>query len=115
PGRGDGVRREVLADGGVDHLRADVRRAIPVEGRLRSVARSRAEAPVQSQSLPLQLALALGLRQRRYGQPGPASVRRGAVGPEQTGAPDENPVGGRILRARVVAGNARRADDDVRV
>ena len=92
--------------------RADLRRAVSVEGRLRPVARPGAEAAVQPQSLPLQLALALGLRQRRQRQPGAAPVRHRALGTAEAGASGQDPLGRRLLRRRVVAGNARHADDD---
>ena len=84
--------------------------AVPVEGRLRPVARAGAEAAVQPQSLPLQLALALGLRQRRHRQPGAAPVRHRALGPAEAGAPGEDPLDRRLLRRGVVAGNAEPAD-----
>ena len=80
-GRADGARREVQAQRRRHDLRADLRRAVPLEGGLRPVARAGAEAAVQPQPLPLQLALALGLRQRRHRQPGSAPVRHRAVGP----------------------------------
>ena len=84
---------------GGDHGGAGVRRRLPVEGRLRHVARPGAEAAVQPQSLPLQLALALGLRQRRHGQPGSAPVRHRALGPWQAGASHQSRLHGRVLRA----------------
>ena len=100
---------------GVDQLRTGLRRRVPVEGRLRPVARAGAEAAVQPQPLPLQLALALGLRQRRHRQPGPAPVRHRALGPRQAGAPGQDQLDGRLLRPRVGAGNARHADGALRV
>ena len=89
--------------------------AVPVQGRLRPVARPGAEAAVQPQPLPLQLALALGLRQRRHRQPGPAPVRHRALGPRQAGAPGEGQLDRRLLRPRVVAGDAEHADVALRV
>ena len=97
------ARREVRADAHVDQLRADLRRAVPVEGRLRPVARPGAEAAVQPQSLPLQLALALGLRQRRQRQPGAAPVRHRALGPAEAGAP-----GRRSARSAATSARSRR-------
>ena len=90
PRRTDGAGREV------NRSRSTPRRqfepaydaAISVEGRLRPVARPRAEAAVQPQPLPLQLALALGVRQRRHRQPGTASVRHRALGADK----QEHPV-----------------------
>ena len=99
----------------VDVVRADLRPAVSVEGRLRPVARAGAEAPVQPQSLPLQLALALGLRQRRQRQPGAAPVRHRALGPAEAGAPGQDPIGRRLFRRRGVAGDAERADEHLRV
>ena len=95
-------RREVRAHCRLDGLRARLRRAVPVEGRLRPVARPGAEAAVQPQSLPLQLALAVGLRQRRHRQPGPAPVRHRALGPRQAGAPgqDQRPWAATSARSR---------------
>ena len=87
------ARREVRARRSTStDVRADLRRAVPVEGGLRPVARPGAEAAVQPQSLPLQLALALGLRQRRQRQPGPAPVRHRALGPAEAGAPGQDPM-----------------------
>ena len=68
-------------------LRADLRRGLPVQGRLRPVAGPRPAAALQPQPLPLQLALALGLRQRRHRQPGAAPVRHRALGPRRERAP----------------------------
>ena len=99
-------RRAVRAELDVEKRRADLRRRLPLEGRLRPLARARAEAAVQPQSLPLQLALALGLRQRRHRQSGPAPVRHRALGPQQGGAPGQDQLRRRLLRAGVVAGDA---------
>ena len=96
-------------------VRADLRPAVSVEGRLRPVARAGAEASVQPQPLPLQLALALGLRQRRQRQPGAAPVRHRALGSAEAGAPDQDPIGRRLFRRRGVAGDAERADQHLRV
>ena len=96
-------------------VRAGLRRAVPVEGRLRPVARAGAEAAVQPQPLSLQLALALGLRQRRQRQPGSAPVRHRALGPAEAGAPGQDPIGRRVLRRRGVAGDAEHADEPLRV
>ena len=99
----------------VEDDRAGVRRGLPVEGRLRPLARPGAEAAVQPQPLPLQLALALGLRQRRHRQPGPAPVRHRALGPRQERAPGAHRLERRLLRPALVAGDARHPHVVVRV
>ena len=100
---------------GSTNYRAAVRRAVPVEGRLRPLARSGSEAPVQPQPVPLQLALAVGLRQRRHGQPGTAPVRHRALGAWQAGASGQDQLRRRLLRPRVAAGNAGRAERLLRI
>src|SRR6185503_11916774 len=100
----DEAGRTVQAQRDGDGLRAALRRAVLVEGRLRPVARPGAKASVQSQSLPLQLALALELRQRRQRQPGTASVRHRALGPAEAGAPGQDSIDWRLRWRGVVAG-----------
>ena len=97
-------------------VRADLRRAYLVQGRLRPVAGARAPAAVQPQPLPLQLALALGLRQRRHRQPGAAPVRHRALGPPtRTSTPSRSPRGGGFFDDETLAGDAGRPHHDLRV
>ena len=99
----------------VDQLGAGLRRRLPVEGRLRHVARSGAEAAVQPQPLPLQLALALGYGNGDTGNQGPHQFDIARWGLRQAGASDQGQLDRRVLRARVVTGNSGHPDGALRV